>query len=93
MRSRCSLGSARKGAVCGSVKSQNAARVLFAVLLLARDDEDRVGADRPQRGRDPANQERQVIIFDIDVFPQECQRALPRWRRRGRQDWPADRRK
>ena len=40
--------------------------------LLARDDEDRMRTDRPQRGRDPADQEREIVRIDIDVFSQKA---------------------
>ena len=48
--------------------------------LLAGDDEEGMRPDRPQRGRDPGDQEWKVIGIDIHVIFQKCQRAVTRGR-------------
>jgi hypothetical protein len=47
--------------------------------LLPGDDEDRMRAGGSQRGRQPADQERQIGGLDVDVFSQEADRAIAGW--------------
>ena len=69
------LGSDSTGQACGSIKSR---RILASVVLAepcSRRAQRRVRADRPQRGREPGDQQLKIVVAHVDIRLE--QRNLP----------------
>jgi hypothetical protein len=68
------------------IKGRQASQGALGSALLVGDDRDGMRANRTKCGRDPAEQQRKVVVFDIHIFLQERELAVTR--RRGERDLP-----